>query len=266
MIKAKIIGFLVLFIAIHGYGQKTRLKQKVEKRLNASGQRSMQLIEDYNEQGFKLKWSMLSSTGEIKSSRSYNFDSLGIVVSDTGFNNKNEIVDIWKYTYDQQGEIINQHRYYPKRNDTYIEMYKNTYDSNNNLIEQTQYDKDSTLDWVYKYKYDKDKQRTNFTSTFQGTIRNEKTYKYKKGLLVKEFLYDFENDELEKKKNTLYYFKYNKSGKLLKKTVHSVAEHLKEKEITEYHYSYNKDGNLIAIKRFLNKQFDSIKIYDCTYW
>lgn len=264
--KSNILALSFLLSTTILFGQNQILKQKVEKRLNANGQQALQIAEDFNPKGFRIKRSMLSSKGAVKNYRVYNVDSLGTVLSDTAFNSKDEITDIWTYTYDEQGEIIRQHRFYPKRNDTYIEIYENTYDANNNLVKQIQYDKDSVLDWVYKYEFNKKNEKVKFTSAFQGTIRNEKTYKYKKELLIEEFLYDYENKELRRRENTLYYFKYDKQGRLLKKTVHSVAEHLKQKQLTEYKHSYNEGGNLIAIKCFEDKQFDSIRIYDCTYW
>lgn len=262
----KQLFFLILLASVSAFGQTPKVKQKIEKRLNQAGQVTTQIVEDFNDQGYRLKRSVLDAYGKIKSYRTYNTDSTGLILADTGYNKNNEIVDIWSYEYDSTGEIIKQSRRYPKRGDVYIEIFQITYDSNNNIIEEKQFDKDLTLNWVYKYEYDDSNLKIRFISTFQGTIRNERIYKYKKGLKVEETLYDYENEELRQRENTLYFFKYGKSGELLKKTVHSVAEHLKEKIITEYKYSYDKEGNITAEIRNKNGKFDSKKIYDYKYW
>lgn len=262
----KHLFLLFLFTSISTFGQSSIVKQKIEKRLNKSGQVTTQIIEDFNEQGQLFKRSVFDSYGKIKNYCTYNLDSTGLVISDTSFNSNKEIIDFSSYEYDSNGEIVKQIRQYPNRGKTYIEFFEITYDSNNNIIEEKQFDKDSILDWVYKYEFNDSNLKTRYTSTFRGTIRNERIYTYKKGLKVKEILYDYENEELKQSENTIYFFKYDKSGKLIKKTVHSVADYLKEKIISEYEFSYDKKGNITEKIISEKGKIDSKTIYEYKYW
>ena len=262
----RILFLLPVLLSVSMYAQNKTLKQKIEKRFNSSGILTFQIIEDFDNNGFRIKRSVLGSSGELKSYRAYNNDSIERVVADTGFNNKSEIIDIWSYKYDENNEVIRQTRIYPQRGDTYVEIYSITYDSSTNIIEKKQFDKDSTLDWVYNYEFNEENLEIRFTSKFQGTIRNERTYKYKNGLKVEEILYDYENEELRQRKNTLYFLKYDKSRKLVRKIVHSVAEHLEKKIITKYMYTYDNYGNVTLEERKKDGKRDSKKKFEYKYW
>jgi len=261
----RLIIFLTLISSTSVFGQNKQIKQKVEKRLNQSGLITTQIVEDFNEQGHLYKRSVIDSYGMVNSYRTYKVGSDGQVIADTGFDQSNEIIDIWSYEYDSKGEIIKQTRNYPKRGDVYVEIFEISYDKDNNITELKQFNKDSILEWIHSYEYDH-ADLIRYVSKFQGTIRNERMYTYKKGLMIEEILYDYENDELRQRENTLYFFKYDKSGKLINKTVHSVAEHLKEKIITEHTYSYNKENNVISEISIERGKIESRKEFDYKYW
>jgi len=262
----RILFFLTMMVSLPAWGQGQVLKRKIEKRYNSNGQLATQVISDFDRSGFMIKRSVLDAIGQMLGYHTYTNDSIGMVLIDSGYNKKLELDEIWIFEYDKNNNIIKQTREYPLRGDTYIEFYEITYDSENNVVEEKQYDKEMELDWVYNYEYNNENRRTRYTSRFKGTIRNEITYAYKKGLKIEEFLYDYENKELRKRENTLYFFKYNKSGLLLKKTARSVAEHLPREIINEYKYYYNKKGDLISEVRYEDGKVDRKETYEYTYW
>ena len=260
-----ILTLLIIIFSFSLAGQEDVIASKTTTKLNFQGKMVSRIVEEYNNLGHLVK-QINYAKRERTSIRTFEYDSNGLLVRETGFSKHKEIQEEIYFIYDTSGQLLKRKRYYPLTNRVQVEIIIRLYNENGRLYSKVILDQDSTQKWAYQFEYDHNGEITRQKSVHKGEMKNESIFLYDCGNIIEEKLYAFDNPSKEAEEDSQIFYDYNESGHLVKKTILSLAELLARPLLMEEDIIYNDQGYISRIKKSNNGKLFSEMNVDYTYY
>lgn len=254
------------FIVIQAFSQKKQLKSITEIKYNKNDEPVHKTVKEFNEDSVMIKNSYYNGDFDLVSFVTYT-STVNNESTEISYDKNSKIQELDTIRYDDNGEIIyysRKHTTRPAGSNFYVDVYRFEYDGNGNIIKEYREENGLPGGWIYDYEYNDENQKIKMLSSYNNVPGEEYTFKYEEGNLVERKLYDFNNEELKKADNTYWYYKY-KDGKRVSEKVHSVAAYLGRIIINFETYTYNKDGFLKEEIMFEDGEYDGKRVYSYTF-
>lgn len=234
------------FLNGHGHGYRYTYDDRdnvIRKEYHETGTLSDYNLYTYDDAGNMLTCDNYSTSGVLRSNRTYAYDKNSNLVKETFSVPGNSYLNITEYTYDSQGNILTQHAYTTDPGSKYDNLQVNTYDASGKMLSSLSYSS-GELNTESLWTYDEAGRLLHKTISIcygaEKEVREELRYTYDdKG----NVLTTYENYGGDDRRAMRSECTYDEAGNLLTEQFYMGEQYLGLRE-----YTYDSNGIRLTAK------------------
>jgi hypothetical protein len=206
----------------------------------------------FTEQGMLIKEEIFAEDGNMYGGSSYGYDNMNNLILITDYDHSNEIDRIYKYTFDEKGNVLVE--YCSNADSVFFSIYEFFYDENGNKISSECHDSLDNCTEAFTYKFDERGNITEQTVINYDWIQDRTVYSYDSNdRMVENRIYDVDDVLIE-----ITSIEYNENDDYA-----SIFKHkLETDEISEYKFKYNEDNKMTEAMIYKNDILFKTDLYE----